>query len=399
MAFFVGNLVVSVCGCSLDEVDGRLLDPCVELSVGNKLHSTSLQVGPCDDSARSGGGSGGGDRDSRVVEFHDVTELDALTVTVLDRSNSSNEDHDAFVAEAEPLLCTEWGLGARPVLRSCIVAPTEQHQPSIPQRLPSASTGVVREGAGRKGRVAEECAGTGRKHGGTSTIQLNICWSPKVRLRKPLSFLSDAGSRTWMLLSGKFDRPVSAVLNLILDFVGHAKALAPRWKCAAIVTSVTSISLASAFLVAISALFLPCTLAIAAAAVTLVPPTAALAWVLACTAPAYDHLWQPLIVWAGTRSATARKFLLLPFADGGKLGLERCDDARRSVAAAAATAAVDLTPPSGMATSRFQQGGYPDVKTSTGAGAVLMLTCYQNLMRILYTGLEGSRWRPHPRPR
>lgn len=133
---------------------------------------------------------------------------DALTVTVLDRSNSSNEDHDAFVAEAEPLLCTEWGLGARPVLRSCIVAPTEQHQPSIPQRLPSASTGVVREGAGRKGRVAEECAGTGRKHGGTSTIQLNICWSPKVRLRKPLSFLSDAGSRTWMLLSGKARRVV-----------------------------------------------------------------------------------------------------------------------------------------------------------------------------------------------
>lgn len=32
------------------------------------------------------------------------------------------------------------------------------------------------------------------------------------------------------------------------------------------------------------------------------------------------------------------------------------------------------------------------------AGAVvLLLACYQNLIGVLHTGLEASRWRPRPR--
>lgn len=137
-----------------------------------------------------------------------TADRDALTVTVLDRGSPPDEDNDAFVAEAEPLLCTDWGLGARPVLRSCSVVPSEQYQPSISQRLTSASTGVVRKGPGGTGQVAEECKGRGRKHGGTATVHLNIHWSPKVRLRKPLALLGDAGSRTWVLLSIKARRTV-----------------------------------------------------------------------------------------------------------------------------------------------------------------------------------------------
>ncbi|CAN0520808.1 unnamed protein product, partial [Laminaria digitata] len=125
--------------CLLLQKAGRLVDPCVELSVGNKLHSTTVPV-TCD----------GGYRATRefkmrspAVAFHGVTEEDVLTVTLLDRSSPSPSDGggEAFIAEAEPLLCTHWGSGGRPTLRTCLVAPPEEVL-GFPWR------GGVREGGG-----------------------------------------------------------------------------------------------------------------------------------------------------------------------------------------------------------------------------------------------------------
>ena len=36
------------------------------------------------------------------------------------------------------------------------------------------------------------------------------------------------------------------------------------------------------------------------------------------------------------------------------------------------------------------------MESNVGA-VVLLLTCYQNMMGVLHTGLEASRWRPRAR--
>lgn len=69
-----------------------------------------------------------------------------------------------------------------------------------------------------------------------------------------------------------------------------------------------------------AAFFLPVTLALVAAAATLAPPAAAIGWILACTGPACDHLWKPMLIWAATRSASARAMLLLPVIEGAVEG-------------------------------------------------------------------------------
>lgn len=149
-----------------------------------------------------------------------------------------------------------------------------------------------------------------------TTIQL---FAPLAQLLHPVTPCSE---NTWTNMS-QIDRPVSAVFNYILDASANANAVGPGWKRAAVAASLASVSLGSAFLVAVAAFFLPVTLALAVAAATLAPPAAALGWVIACTSAACDHLWRPLLVWAAIRSAAAKSLLLLPWEGGnGRLMME-----------------------------------------------------------------------------
>ncbi|CAN0295426.1 unnamed protein product, partial [Hapterophycus canaliculatus] len=122
----------------------------------------------------------------------------------------------------------------------------------------------------------------------------------------------------------QIDRPVGAALNLALDALETAADVSasalrlgtPRWRAAALVASAVSLSLGSVVVAAAAAFFLPVALALSAAAAAffaaLAPPALALGWVLACTGPAREQLWRPLLVWTGTRWEFLRGLLLLP---------------------------------------------------------------------------------------
>ncbi|CAM9659477.1 unnamed protein product [Ectocarpus sp. 4 AP-2014] len=433
MPFFVGDLVVSVSGCCIDENAGPLLNPCVELSVGNKLHSTRLPVELRGGTVGDGEG-GSRKRRSSAVAFHGVTERDVLMVTVLDRSpppSSTAPDgrtRPPYVAEAKPLRCTHWGSGGRPTRRTCVMAPPEEVQ-----ELASGGSAVGRDGGDPRGRGGTNSGGgiDVLCRGGESTVQLAICWSPAIRLKRPLSLVARAGRLTARVVSRKIDRPAAAVLNLGLG--GAEKACDfflfgdPRLKAAALVASAVSLSLGSAVVVAAAACFLPVMLALSAAAAatfaTLAPPALALTWVFACTGPACEQLWRPLLVWTGTRWGSFRRLLLLPLEIEAESWGEGGDDGDRGVllkgpetsAMGEEAARRWLPPPSaadgrqaeekpnaivpvGGEGSQDRRGGVRNGGNAADAGAVvLLLACYQNLIGVLHTGLEASRWRPRPR--
>ncbi|CBJ30156.1 expressed unknown protein [Ectocarpus siliculosus] len=260
---------------------GPLLNPCVELSVGNKLHSTRLPVESRGVTVGEGEGASR-KRRSSAVAFHGVTE------------------RPPYVAEAKPLRCTHWGSGGRPTRRTCVVAPLEEVQ-----ELASGASAVGRNGVDPRGRGGANSGGWSEvvRRGGESTVQLAICWSPAIRLKRPLSLVARAGRLTAHVVSRKIDRPAAAVLNLGLGGAEKASDFLffgdPRLKAAALVASAVSLSLGSAVVVAAAACFLPVMLALSAAAAatfaTLAPPALALTWVFACTGPACEQLWRPLL--------------------------------------------------------------------------------------------------------
>ncbi|CAM9628515.1 unnamed protein product [Scytosiphon promiscuus] len=398
MTFFVGDLVVSVSGCNIDENAGPLVDPCVELSVGNKLHSTRLPV-----SSRSRNGpppaGQGSKRRSPAVAFHGVTE-GCVSFARPDRNEPCpavrRPPSEPFCLLAEPLRCTHWGAGGRAARRTCTVAPPEE----------------VR--------------------------RLAICWSPAIRLRRPLSMVARAGRLTGKVVSRKIDRPVGAALNLVLDALETAAGLCstalpldnPRWRAAALVASAVSLSLGSVLVAAAAAFFLPVALAVSAAAAAvfaaLAPPTLAIGWVLACTGPACEQLWRPLLVWMGTRWGFLRRSLLLPMdaavlrsegGDGRCLSRSFGPRTPTSTTLSSPSSAPCCQPSPSAAVEDAQRAeerlntmmtvdggldgtgdGATPVRGAADAGAVvLLLACYQNLIGVLHTGLEASRWRPRPR--
>lgn len=104
--------------------------------------------------------------------------------------------------------------------------------------------------------------------------------------------------------TNQVDGPVAVALDLGLGAAEKASDLLvfrnPRWRAAAVFASAASLSVGSAFLVAWVAFFLPVALALSAATMAalamLAPPVLALGWVLACTGPACELLWRPLLV-------------------------------------------------------------------------------------------------------
>eukprot|EP00752_Nemacystus_decipiens_P005826 g5266.t1 len=457
MAFFLGDLVVSVCGCSIDEKAGPLLDPRVELSVGNKLHSTTLPVGvSCGGVRAKRGGGKRSRRASSAVAFHGVSETDVLALTVIDRAPSSiypssptaiDDDNGRspspassppprppppYVAEAEPLLCTDWGAGGRPNRLTCRVAPPPPEEEGVPGETP------WRPGVG-------PAAVTGWDGGGVSTVQLAMCWSPAIRLRRPLSLVVRAGRLTGRVVSGKIDRPVGAALNLALSAADAATGFLlavcwhpdPRWRAVAVAAAAALLSLGSAVAAAAAAFFWPVVVAAAATAVAVAPAAAVVGWVFACTGPACEQLWRPLLVWTGTRWGFVRRLFLLPMGvEGGEEGeaeeAEGEGSADRGVLLRGQEACLSngedtqgwllaSSPTEGQPTPQERSGqnamvpldsddddnaraGDPGVLRGgrggvADAGAVvLLLACYQNLIGVLHTGLEASRWRPRPRP-
>ncbi|CAM9946482.1 unnamed protein product [Laminaria digitata] len=232
------------------------------------------------------------------------------------------------------------------------------------------------------------------------------------------------------------DWPVSAVLNLGLDAAAHASFLVqtPSRRAVALVFASITLSLWSAFLAMaapLAAFFLPVTLAIAAAAAAATPPVLALSWVAACTSPACEQLWRPLLVWTGIRSNLMRRALLFTIDEeeeeggegeagaggggGGALGGGLRGGAGNGGGAGGdrRTNAAEQAPKSSLrgAVSRRNGEGYrnpaaPGAGGGAGAGGgvgvgavVLLMACCQNLMGVLHTGLEASRWRPRSRKR
>eukprot|EP00903_Cladosiphon_okamuranus_P014147 g13148.t1 len=462
MTFFLGDLVVSVCGCYIDENAGPLLDPCVELSVGNKLHSMRLPVGACNSGGGGRGKDDGGKRSRRAssaVAFHGITEGDVLAVTVIDRSPppsfpsspaiAADDDHTPtatppprpprpFIAEAEPLFCTRWGAGGRPARVTCRVAPPPPEEEEV--------AGKAHWGPGVGRSAAAE--GEGGRGGSVSTVQLAICWSPAIRLRRPLSLVARAGRLTGRAISSKIDWPVGAAVNLTLGAADAATSLLltvyrhpdPWWRASAVAASAVFLSLGSVVAAAVAAFCWPVVMAAAATMVVTAPAAVGLGWVLACTGPACEQLWRPLLVWTGTRWGFVRRFLLLPMEfdrgdEGAGVGADGGDCGDRGVLLRGQEACLDhgdgaqgwllasSTPSQGQpaAEERLSQnalvpfdsadsnsgddggGGGAASVSRGGAGAadagavVLLLACYQNLIGVLHTGLEASRWRPRPR--
>lgn len=110
---------------------------------------------------------------------------------------------------------------------------------------------------------------------------------------------------------------MAEALNLTLDLAEKVAVIfeSSRWKRAAFVALVVSFSLGSAWLLAVSVIFFPVTLVIVAMLLLLAPPLAAVLWVLACTTPACEKIWRPLLVWTGVRGGFVRRFLLMPVED------------------------------------------------------------------------------------
>lgn len=101
------------------------------------------------------------------------------------------------------------------------------------------------------------------------------------------------------------------MLNLGLDVVDKAVGVLSsppllrllgdeRCRAAVLIASAVSVSLGSALIAAVAAFFLPIALAVLATAAamfaTLAPSVLAVGWVLACTGPACEQLWRPLLV-------------------------------------------------------------------------------------------------------
>lgn len=87
-----------------------------------------------------------------------------------------------------------------------------------------------------------------------------------------------------------------AAAGLMLAVYRHPD---PRWRAAAVAASAVLLSLGSAVVAAAVAFFLPVVVAAAATAVAAAPAAVVVGWVLACTGPACEQLWRPLLVRAG----------------------------------------------------------------------------------------------------
>lgn len=111
----------------------------------------------------------------------------------------------------------------------------------------------------------------------------------------PHSFRSD---------SAQIDRPVGMALALALGAADAASGLLlavhrhpdPRWRAAAAAATAVAVSLGAAAAATAATFFLPVVLAAVAAAAALAPAAVAVGWVLACTGPACEQLWRPLLV-------------------------------------------------------------------------------------------------------
>lgn len=106
-------------------------------------------------------------------------------------------------------------------------------------------------------------------------------------------------------------------------------ARTPRWIAAAVLaSSMVSLAMGTAFLAAWVAFFLPVALALSAATVAalaaLAPPALALGWVLACTGPACEQLWRPLLVREGGREGKRKKHLFFIGDDGKGMDAAAC---------------------------------------------------------------------------
>lgn len=126
-------------------------------------------------------------------------DRDALTVTILDRATAAlaRDGREAFVAEADPLPYTDWGVGGRPVRRECAVTP-----PPALRRLDGSKAGRDRysgTAGGDRSRVGRGKTGAGEQ----PTVELTIRWSPRVRLKEPLAAVALAGQRTASIASNK----------------------------------------------------------------------------------------------------------------------------------------------------------------------------------------------------
>lgn len=105
------------------------------------------------------------------------------------------------------------------------------------------------------------------------------------------------------------------MLDIVLDVVAYLRALDRRWQRAAMALSLAYLCLSSVLLTVLSALLIPVTLAIITTALTVSPLAITGAWVLACTSPACDQLWQPMLIWATTRYVPAKSMLLSPMTE------------------------------------------------------------------------------------
>ena len=125
----------------------------------------------------------------------------------------------------------------------------------------------------------------------------------------------------------QLDGPVGAAIDLALYLTTRTDGIleSPRrkpWRrlpfVASLVGLLIGLSLGSVWLLAVSLFFLPITIAVVVLALLaslMAPLVFAVTWALACTTPAREKLWRPLIVWTGTRSRLVRRLLLLPVGD------------------------------------------------------------------------------------
>ncbi|CAM9859228.1 unnamed protein product [Choristocarpus tenellus] len=382
----------------------------------------------------------------KPIVFHGVTEEKSLTVALLNTWFTG--EAGGKVQEANSTLsCKDWGMGAQPTQVSCHVIPEpveiispelenkQEQEEFVRQQCKDQGTAGCPQPEGKEGCQQEHgdipaqgyWGRSGVRHSkgerkmreerpeGDAIVFLSLQWLPRLHLRRPLSWLATAGTWTRGMLHSKADPVATVTLDTIAIFLQKVSNLISQLDLV-VTIGVTAAALVLLPLVLTSAAvlttvaFVPITLSIIATT----PLTVPMCWALACSGPAQERLWRPMVLWMAGRSWAVREVILLPLgvATGartlaaeetsrGNWGTIGVDQGEKMTEASSRTC---LERCGRGELSLLLQGRVRDPRADpdqlAGAAATLFfLACFENLMMVLSTGCHPFRWSPRRQSR
>ncbi|CAM9100324.1 unnamed protein product, partial [Discosporangium mesarthrocarpum] len=150
----------------------------------------------------------------------------------------------------------------------------------------------------------------------TVTVVLSLTWSPKLRLRRPLSWLASAGTWTRAAIWSKADPAATIILCMVaatLSTISHLTSMVnPNLKALTGIMVLFLLPLTLVVFTTVALVLFPLVIAVTMTMVATMPLLMALGWFIGCSEPAQLQLWLPMVVWVTSRSWRAKRAMLLP---------------------------------------------------------------------------------------